>query len=822
MAKRDPNVDHDTVRLRGWVDLAVGLVMFAVGAILFAVTHSHATDSSTTAYVSYVAILAGGLTAARGIWRLVRTPPTGAVPIKLEVFGFGYKSFVAWRYLMVAHRKVRPITTLLLAIGLPVMIAFILVCAFCFEPNFALVHTRAFIALMAALVFVVVVVFAGVLPYSKPALILGVISIVVLVLSLVALELVGLPRLPLVHLDPAQVEALKPALAITAIASGVFAVIAMLFGCLRGYFTFFTTVPIGGVWIGTAALVIVLSVMGGFESDLRQKILGSNAHLQITREDGDFVEWRDVKGQIDRMPGVVASTPFAVSEVVVAANNTGMNVIIKGIDPKTVGKVTDLVSDLEDRDSMKRLDPIAVDSPDLRVPQHPRTGAGPVIDPPPDDMPTPGDPIDFSGTGPDAGRAEGGGSAAGSGSGSTDPGSGPPLAGRTGPGSGAALEERQTLDRDAQRLRDAEKLYANEPPIDQAPDKMPDQAPRAARAVTDPRSGSAGGGDPDGLAGGAGGGASRGGIDPPPPDLVTTDEPPADYSRPDYLEDVVVKAIDSPFDTPSLSRRTQSLPCILVGRELVKQTHLYTGEEVRIVSPLSDPANPDATGTPIPFNRDYRVAGIFFTGMYEYDLKYVYVTLDSLQEFLDRGDAVDGIEIRVQNPDDTDAFVEKLQETFGPHYRVQDWKELNRSLFSALKLEKIAMFLVLGIVILVASFSIVGNLIMVVVEKAREIALLKTLGASDVGVMQLFAIQGLMIGGIGTLLGIATGLLACWLLRFGFPLNADVYYIDRLPVHVDPTSIVAVASAGILISIAATLYPAVVAARVRPAAGMRH
>ena len=111
------------------------------------------------------------------------------------------------------------------------------------------------------------------------------------------------------------------------------------------------------------------------------------------------------------------------------------------------------------------------------------------------------------------------------------------------------------------------------------------------------------------------------------------------------------------------------------------------------------------------------------------------------------------------------------------------------------------MFLVLGIVILVASFSIVGNLIMVVVEKAREIALLKTLGASDVGVMQLFAIQGLLIGVIGTLLGVATGLLGCWVgKRFGLPLNPDVYYIDRLPIHVEPQSVLASAAAGVFIS----------------------
>jgi lipoprotein-releasing system permease protein len=112
---------------------------------------------------------------------------------------------------------------------------------------------------------------------------------------------------------------------------------------------------------------------------------------------------------------------------------------------------------------------------------------------------------------------------------------------------------------------------------------------------------------------------------------------------------------------------------------------------------------------------------------------------------------------------------------------------------------------------------------MVVVEKGREIALLKTLGASDLSVMLLFSIQGLMIGMIGTVLGVITGLLGCWgLSEFGFPLNENVYYIDRLPVHVDPTSVGAAAAAGVLISIAATLYPAFVAARVRPAAGMRH
>jgi ABC-type lipoprotein release transport system permease subunit len=722
---KSPKIDRDATVLRGWIDLAVGLALFAIGAIVLTATRD--IEHSRVTYVTtYIPMAVGGLTAVRGIWRLARSVGS-VVPFRVRMRGFSYKSFVAWRYLLVANCKVSARIQLLLLAGFAIQLGGTVLLLIFIDGDNSRLAIALWILDAVSFLFNAVVVFFGVLRHSKPALIIGIIGLAVFGVSLVVVRLIGHGNVAFLHLDPDTAMAVLRVASGTTIFGAVLVLVAMLFGTLRAFFTFFTTVPIGGVWIGTAALVAVLSVMSGFETDLRDKILGSNAHLQITREDGDFVEWRDVKAKIDRMPGVLASSPYATSEVVIAANNTGMNVVIKGIDPANIGKVSDLVSDLEDRDAIKRLEPIATDSHDLRVPQHPASDSGNVVDPPPPDMPSPGDPIDFS------------------------------MA--PGPAGG-----------------DASKLVDH---IDS--------------------------------------------VDPPPPDLVTPDEPPADYSRPDYAPDSVVKVIDVPFDTPSLSRRTQSLPGILVGRELVKQTHLYTGEEVRVVSPLSDPANPDANGTPIPFNRDYRVAGIFFTGMYEYDLKYVYVTLDSLQNFLDRGDAIDGIEVRVSNPDDTDAYVARFHDEFGPQYRVQDWKELNRSLFSALKLEKIAMFLVLGIVILVASFSIIGDLIMVVVEKQREIALLKTLGASDVGVMQLFAVQGLMIGLIGTVIGVATGLVLCWAgKRFGVPVSPDVYYIDRLPIHVEPTSVIAAASAGILISIAATLYPAVVAARVRPAAGMRH
>ncbi len=694
-----------TSRRRGRRELALGGLALAIGIVWMSIRPAQ--------WELAMALVCPGLAAAMvGLRRLLT-----------------YRMFVSWRYLLNNPPKVQPIVGFVLLLLVAVRGGMWFFLGIDLKTD-DLSNPGHWVANILALAMAVTVIY--VLRHSKPALYTFFASVALSIIAAVAVNFLVVPAKTPFD-DAGGPVVLIKALVITNIGAAVLAGLAMFFGSLRSIFTFFTTVPIGGVWIGTAALVVVLSVMSGFETDLREKILGSNAHIQIAREDGDFVDWREVKARIDKIPGIVASTPYASSEVVIASNNNGMPVIIKGIDMASVGKVTDLISDLEDRDAVERMEPLVKDPHERDVPQTPIKN-GNVLDPPPDDMPSGGEPIDFSPTTPDAGAP-------------TD---------------------------DAARPDD-EVLGAN---------------------------------------------------DPPPDDMLATDAPPIDYSEPDAVtDDGNVRVIDVPLE-PSMSRRTQALPGILVGRELVKQMHLYTGEEVRIVSPLSDPSNPDATGTPIPFNRDYRVAGIFYTGMYEYDLKYVYVTLESLQDFLDRGDTIDGIEVRITDPDDSYLFVGpngRIREALGPGYRIQDWRELNRSLFSALKLEKIAMFIVLGIVILVASFSIVGNLIMVVVEKGREIALLKTLGASDVGVMQLFAIQGLFIGVIGTILGVVTGLLICWGgKKFGLPLNPDVYYIDRLPIHVDPQSVLAAAAAGVIISIAATFYPAMLAARVRPAAGMRH
>jgi lipoprotein-releasing system permease protein len=754
-------------RRRAGRQIAAGLAAILAGILATKLTYDPQASGLGTYLLAYVPVVAGSLVMAWGLVHFLPLPVANAVALEF-VPGIGYRSFVAWRYLLNRQHRItlRTKVACLILIGLRVVLWLGADVGARFAGWQDPLHVFA-VASMGALVGVVA---WGILRFSKLAMVvflggLGIAAASFGITFLVTFASVGaLPGFDEPLFTPETAKQLAQILWFVMLGGFGLSMLAAFFGTLRGFFTFFTTVPIGGTWIGTAALVLVLAVMSGFETDLRDKILGSNAHIQVTREDGEFVNWREAKTKIDAIPGVVASTPYAVSEVVIAANNNGMPVIIKGIDPETVAKVTNLVDNLdgppaEKLETMRRLEPLVDMQRDRTVRQTPRPTGG--MDPPPDDMVTGGDPIDFSGTPDDAGAGD------------PEPDAGAGSAAPPSPAGDPDTEPVSPYGGDATRILELEEgMYW-----------MPDS--ELLRWFI---------GDPE-------------------------------------LDEPAIHAIDIPLE-PSRSPRTQALPGILVGKELVKQTHLYTGEEVRVVSPLSDPSNPDATGTPIPFNRDYRVAGIFYTGMYEYDLKYVYVTLDSLQDFLDLGDTVDGIEIRIRSADDTERYVPTgdgtgasglIRKALGPGYRIQDWRELNRSLFSALKLEKIAMFLVLGIVILVASFSIIGNLIMVVVEKAREIALLKTLGASDTGVMQLFAIQGMIIGLIGTTLGVLTGLAGCMALdEFGLPLDPDVYYINRLPIHIDTQSVIAAAITGVLISIAATLYPALLAARVRPADGMRH
>ena len=208
--------------------------------------------------------------------------------------------------------------------------------------------------------------------------------------------------------------------------------------------------------------------------------------------------------------------------------------------------------------------------------------------------------------------------------------------------------------------------------------------------------------------------------------------------------------------------------------------------------------------------------------MYEYDSSLAYISLPSAQEFFDMGDTVTGLEIRVDDIFIADQVADAIQDKLGFPYAARDWMEMNRNLFSALKLEKIMMFIILVLIILVASFNIVSTLTMIVVEKSREIAILKAMGANRRGVMRIFIINGLIIGLVGTVIGIPLGYGACQLLQNFITLPSDVYYISHIPVIIRASDVYLVSVSAILISFLATLYPSFQAAKLEPAEALRY
>ena len=272
------------------------------------------------------------------------------------------------------------------------------------------------------------------------------------------------------------------------------------------------------------------------------------------------------------------------------------------------------------------------------------------------------------------------------------------------------------------------------------------------------------------------------------------------------------------FDAPTARR---VLPGVLIGAELKKNLLVLVGDEVTLLAPLGDLG---PTG-PIPRSRTFRVAGVFFTGMYEYDSKMLYVTLPEAQSFLGAGaDEVSGVELRADDPEGTGAMLTELRQLVaGRGLRVRDWRELNSSLFAALLLEKVAMFIILTLVTLVASFNIVASLIMVVLEKKREVAILKALGTTNGSIRRIFMTEGLLIGTIGMVFGVLAGVATCLAIaHVGIPLDQEVYYINRLPVELHVRDIALVAGSAVGMSLLATLYPARLAARLLPAEGLRH
>jgi lipoprotein-releasing system permease protein len=404
------------------------------------------------------------------------------------------------------------------------------------------------------------------------------------------------------------------------------------------FISIITVISTAGVALGVMALIIVLAVMTGFEEDLKEKILGTNAHIVVLKSDGGIADYGVLLKKLKRVEGVVATTPFIYNQVMLSTGKNVSGVVLRGIETKTDTQVTNLSKTM----------------------------------------------------------VEG-------------------------------------------------KLAELDKPV------------------------------PSPLAGG---------------------EPPR--------------------------------PGVIIGKELAKHLNLYLGDTVSVVSPLG---NITPLGM-IPKMKQFRVAGIFNTGMFEYDSTLAYVALGEAQSFLGMDETVTGIQLKVKDVYKTGEIARKINRELGFPYYARDWMQMNKNILFALKTEKMVMFIILTLIVLVAAFGIASTLFMVVMEKTKDIAILKSMGATGGSIMRIFVLEGIIIGVIGTVIGVLGGLLVALNLesivgfiqrQTGFELfSKDVYYLDRFPSLVIPGDVLLISVTAVLISFLATLYPSWQASRMAPAEALRY
>lgn len=260
---------------------------------------------------------------------------------------------------------------------------------------------------------------------------------------------------------------------------------------------------------------------------------------------------------------------------------------------------------------------------------------------------------------------------------------------------------------------------------------------------------------------------------------------------------------------------------LIIGKELSRNLSAFPGDKLRLLSPFG-------TLTPVglaPKIKELKVVGIFDSGMYEFDSNLAYVSLKEAQKFFNFGGSVTGIDVKIDNIYKAKIVADDIAEFLGMPYFARDWMQMNRNLFSALKLEKIAMFIILILIIFVAAFNIISTLIMIVMEKNREIAILKSMGATNKAIMNVFMVQGIIIGITGTVLGIMSGYLVCYFLKtYQFiSLPSDIYYgLTHLPVKMNVFDFLVVSASALVITLIATIYPSWQAARLDPIEPLRY
>jgi lipoprotein-releasing system permease protein len=437
-----------------------------------------------------------------------------------------------------------------------------------------------------------------------------------------------------------------------------------------------TALSVGGVGVGVMALIIVLSVMSGFEADLQKKILGTNSHGVVLKYGPEMPEYAEVLDKVKKVRGIAGATPFILNEVMISSEGNISGSMIKGIDPKTVGSVTDLPEYLLPGGDLRWLEA------------------------------------------PEKIRAK-----------------------RLAPLGGGAFDDKPA-----------------------SPEQHAKPTPKGG--VTD------------------------------------------DIER------------DPMLDLPDeAAAEAVVLPGIVVGRELAASLKVVVGDRINVVSPLGGDLGPQG---PMPKSRAFRVAGIFYSGMYEYDSKFVYILLAEAQSFFGIKGAT-GLEVKVTDVDNARGTMKAVYDLLdGYPFRTKDWGEMNRNLFAALRLEKLVMGIILSIIVIVAAGLIVATVIMLVLEKRKEIAVLKALGVPDGGIVKIFLAEGLQIGVAGGVLGLVAGLAWCiFIEKVGIKLDPQVYYIPALPVRIEPFQTALSVVIAILVTFLASIYPALKASQVEPVDGLK-